>query len=490
MTKLTSLTISAALAGLKTKQFSASELTEAHIAQMQATKNLNAFITETPDLARAAAKEADARYASGTALPLDGIPVAVKDLFSTSGTRTTAGSKMLANYVPVFDSTVSARFAGAGTIMLGKTNMDEFAMGSANITSHFGNVINPWKATTNPRDLVPGGSSGGSAASVAAFSAMAALGSDTGGSIRQPAAFCGLVGIKPSYGRCSRYGMVAFASSLDQAGIFTRSVADAALTLQTIMGHDPRDATCSTLAVPDLQPALTQPIKGMRIGIPKEYQHPSLDPEIQQYCQQAAKWLAEQGAEIVEVSLPNTEHALAVYYILAPAEASSNLARYDGVRFGHRAENPTSLDDLYSRTRSEGFGTEVKRRIMIGAYVLSSGFYDAYYRKAQAVRTLICQDFAEVFTKVDALLTPVTPTPAFGFGERMDNPVEMYLNDLFTIPASIAGLPAASIPVGLNKDGLPLGVHIITNQFAELTLLKVAQALENAAGFNIAQHRG
>jgi aspartyl-tRNA(Asn)/glutamyl-tRNA(Gln) amidotransferase subunit A len=485
MTILTNLTIAEALLGLKKKEFSSVELTEAHLKQMAATKPLNAYITETPEHARTLAAAADARYQRGEALPLDGIPVGVKDLFSTVGVKTTAGACMLENYTPIFESTVSAKFAAAGTVMLGKTNMDEFAMGSSNITSHFGSVINPWKANGDTRDLVPGGSSGGSAAAVAAGSAMATLGSDTGGSVRQPAVFCGIVGIKPTYGRCSRYGMVAFASSLDQAGLFTRTVADSALTLQSIMGHDPKDSTCANQPVPDLTAMLTKGVKGMRIGIPKEYRHSSTDPEIIALWEKAAKWLSEQGAEIVDVSLPHTDYALATYYIIAPAEASSNLARYDGVRFGHRApDEGVSLDEFYSITRAEGFGKEVKRRIMIGTYVLSSGYYDAYYRKAQCVRTLICNDFHQAFERVDALLTPATPSAAFALGEKMDDPVQMYLNDLFTIPASIAGLPAMALPLALSAKGLPIGLQLITKQYDEAGLFQVASALEIAAGFS------
>ncbi len=480
MTELTKLTIKQALDGLKKNDFTAEELTKSHIARLEETRDLNAFITETPELALRNAKEADKRIQAGTARKLDGIPVGVKDLFCTKGVLTTAASHILDGFVPPYESTVSHLLQEAGGVMLGKTNMDEFAMGSANITSFYGPVKNPWKRKDSDATLVPGGSSGGSAAAVAAGSVMGALGSDTGGSIRQPASFCGIVGIKPTYGRCSRYGMVAFASSLDQAGVFTRTVEDAALMLEPIMGHDGNDSTCAKLPIPALS-GLNGDVKGMRIGIPKEYYTEGMPEEIAKLWQDGADRLKAAGAEIVEISLPHTKYALPVYYIIAPAEASSNLARYDGVRYGLRVtgEN-SSLDAMYEATRAAGFGAEVKRRIMIGTYVLSAGYYDAYYKKAQRVRTLIARDFAESFTKVDAILTPTTPSAAFGMGEKTEDPVAMYLNDIFTIPASLAGLPAMSVPAGLSKEGLPLGLHVIGKAFDERTVLKVGKAIEAA----------
>lgn len=484
MTNLTKLTIADALDGLEKGDFSSVELTKAHIeAAESANKDLNAYVVQTPDIAMAAANDSDARRKKGEAGKLEGIPVGVKDLFCTKGVLSRACSHILDGFTPPYESTVTSKLFAAGGIMIGKTNMDEFAMGSANITSYYGTVKNPWKRTGDNTDLVPGGSSGGSAAAVTANLCMGALGSDTGGSIRQPAAFCGNVGIKPTYGRCSRWGMIAFASSLDQAGVFTRTVKDAALMLQAICGHDKKDSTSANVNTPEFAKAITGNIKGLKVGIPKEYRQDGMQPEIEALWQQGAKWLEENGAEIIDVSLPHTKYALPTYYIIAPAEASANLARYDGVRYGLRvAPKGGSLDEMYEATRSEGFGDEVKRRIMIGTYVLSSGYYDAYYKKAQKVRTLVANDFKEAFKKVDVLLTPTTPSAAFGVGEKLD-PITMYLNDVFTVPASLAGLPGMSVPAGFSKDGLPLGLQLLGKAFDEETLFRVAGVLENAAGF-------
>ena len=484
MSKLTDLTIAGARAGLDAGAFSARELAEAHIEAMARHKTLNAFITETPELALAAADEADARRAKGeSAGPMDGVPIAMKDLFCTEGVRSTAGSHILEPFVPPYESTVSAKLKAGGAVMLGKANLDEFAMGSANITSYFGSVTNPWVAGGGDnRQRVPGGSSGGSAAAVAARIAIAATGTDTGGSIRQPASFCGIVGMKPTYGRCSRWGIVAFASSLDQAGPMTRTVEDAATMLQVMAGHDPKDSTSAPYDLPNFGGKLRAGVKGMRIGVPKEYRVDGMPGEIDRIWSQGAAWLKEQGAEIVDISLPHTKYALPTYYIIAPAEASSNLARYDGVRYGLRVEG-RDLKEMYENTRAEGFGAEVKRRIMIGTYVLSAGYYDAYYLKAQKVRSLILRDFTQAFEQVDAILTPTAPSAAFVLGEKQDDPVAMYLNDVFTVPASMAGLPAISVPGGLSDEGLPLGLHLIAKPFDEVTLVQVAQALEDAAGF-------
>ncbi|MET4699499.1 aspartyl-tRNA(Asn)/glutamyl-tRNA(Gln) amidotransferase subunit A [Constrictibacter sp. MBR-5] len=482
MAKLTDLTVAGAVEGLAAKDFTARELTEAHLAAIEAARPLNAFITETPDLALKQADEADARRAKGEALPLDGVPVAVKDLFCTEGVLTTAASHILDGFKPPYESTVTANLRAAGAVMVGKTNLDEFAMGSANVTSYHGNVVNPWKATGDDRDRVPGGSSGGSAAAVAARCALAATGTDTGGSIRQPAAFCGLVGLKPTYGRCSRWGIVAFASSLDQAGPMTRTVRDAAIMLQHMAGHDPKDSTSSPRALPDFAAALTGDVKGLRIGVPKEYRADGMSPELETLWQQGIDWLKDAGAEVREVSLPHTKYALPTYYIIAPAEASSNLARYDGVRYGLRVPG-NSIQEMYENTRAEGFGAEVQRRILIGTYVLSAGYYDAYYLKAQRVRALIARDFEQAFADVDAILTPTAPTPAFPIGERMDDPIAMYLNDIFTVPVNLAGLPGISVPAGLSTDGLPLGLQVIGRPFDEETVLRTAGVIEDAARF-------
>ncbi len=485
MTKLTDLTITEALAGLDAKKFSAVELTEAHIVATEKARPLNVFITETPEIARQQAKASDVRRVSGKAGAMDGIPIAMKDLYCTKGTRTTAASGILYNFIPTYESTVSQKLFDAGCVMLGKANMDDAAMGSANITSHFGPVISPWSgadpANAN-RKLVPGGSSGGSSAAVAGRFAMAATGTDTGGSIRQPASFTGIVGMKPTYGRCSRFGIIAFASSLDQAGPMTRNVADAALMLRTMSGFDAKDSTSVDMAVPDYTAALGQSIKGMKIGIPKEYRLDGLAPEIDALWQKGADMLRDAGAEVVEITLPHTKYSLPVYYIIAPAEASSNLARYDGVRFGLRVPGE-NLISMYENTRSKGFGKEVQRRILMGTYVLSAGYYDAYYLKAQKVRRCIRNDFDEAFKKCDVILTPTAPSTAFAIGEKQDDPLQMYLNDVFTVPLNLAGLPGISVPVGSGADGLPLGLQLIGRAFDEMTVFKTAAALEKSANY-------
>lgn len=483
MTHLTDLTITEALAGLDKKEFSAVELTQSHIDAMAAQKSLNAYITETPEIALEQAKASDERRAQGKAGELDGIPLGIKDLFCTNGVQTTAASHILEGFVPQYESTVTQKLLDEGAVFLGKTNLDEFAMGSSNTTSHFGNVISPWKRQGDKTDLVPGGSSGGSAAAVAARICMGATGTDTGGSIRQPASFCGISGIKPTYGRCSRWGTVAFASSLDQAGTFARSVEDNARLLKVISGHDPKDSTSANKEVPDFAKMLNADIAGKTIGIPKEYNIDGMPSEISELWEKGIEWIKAAGAKTVEVSLPHTHHALATYYIIAPAEASSNLARYDGVRYGQRAQSD-DLTDMYELSRANGFGDEVKRRIMIGTYALSSGYYDAYYIKAQKVRRLISQDFLEAFKQCDALLTPTAPSAAFAIGENEDDPIKMYLNDVFTVPASLAGLPGMSIPAGLDKDGLPLGLQVLGRPWDEQMVLNVAKAIENAAQFN------
>ncbi|MFN7038258.1 MAG: Asp-tRNA(Asn)/Glu-tRNA(Gln) amidotransferase subunit GatA [Alphaproteobacteria bacterium] len=483
MSDLIKLTIKDAIEGLKARKFSAKELTKAHLDKMESDRDINAYVLETPDIALKQAEDSDTKIQSGNARMLEGIPMGVKDLFCTKGVRTTSCSNILHNFVPQYESTVSQKLFDAGAIMLGKTNMDDAAMGSSNLTSYFGAVKNPWGIKIG-KDLVPGGSSGGSAAAVSGYMAMGALGSDTGGSVRQPAAYCGIVGMKPTYGRCSRYGMIAFASSLDQAAIFGRNVTDTALMLEAVIGHDHRDSTSVNKPVPNLSGLLSKDIKGMKIGIPKEYYAPGLNNEISELWQKAASWLKEAGATIVDISLPHTKYALPTYYIIAPAEASSNLARYDGVRYGLRVvEDGYSLDQMYEATRAKGFGKEVKRRIMIGTYVLSSGYYDAYYKKAQQVRYLIASDFYKTFKEIDAILVPTAPTEAFASNEPQTDPVHMYLNDIFTIPASLAGLPCISVPGGLSKAGLPLGLQIIGPSFREDKVLNVALALEAAAGF-------
>ena len=483
MTHLTDLTIASAIKGLKNKEFSATELTQAHFDAMEAARHLNAYIVETPELALKQATEADKRYSQGNPFSLDGVPIGMKDLFCTENVQATAASHILEGFIPTYESTVSKKLWDAGCTMLGKLNLDEFAMGSSNTTSYFGNVISPWKDQKNPdSQLVPGGSSGGSSAAVAARLCLSATGTDTGGSIRQPAAYTGICGIKPTYGRCSRWGIIAFASSLDQAGAFARNVEDCALMLNAMCGHDPKDSTSSTRDVPDFTKALQGDLKGKKIGIPKEYRVDGMPEEIEKIWAKGIDWLKAQGAEIVDVSLPHTKYALPTYYIIAPAECSSNLARYDGIRYGLR-ETGDDLRDLYELTRAEGFGKEVQRRIMIGTYVLSAGFYDAYYIKAQKVRRLITQDFDNVFEKVDALLTPTAPSSAFAIGENEGDPIKMYLNDVFTVPTSLAGLPGMSVPAGLDSKGLPLGLQIIGKAWDEETVLKVAQNIETAANF-------
>jgi len=486
MSELINLTIAEAKNLLAKKEISVAELLGAHLKQCEEQKRLNAFTQFTSDFAHKQAEESQKKYDIGTAGVIEGIPVGVKDLFCTKGFESTSCSKILKGYKPEYESTVTANLFQNGGIMIGKTNMDEFAMGSANITSCNGNVINPWKRKSDDKDLVPGGSSGGSSAAVAAKMCMGALGSDTGGSIRQPAAFTGIVGIKPTYGRCSRYGMIAFASSLDQAGVFARTVEDSALMLEAICGYDAKDSTSSNLAVPKFASESKGSIKGMRIGIPREYRVDGTPVEIDELWQKGAEMLKAQGAELVEISLPHTKYALPTYYIIAPAEASSNLSRYDGVKYGLRV-NPEKggINDLYEHTRAEGFGAEVKRRIMIGTYVLSAGYFDAYYTKAQRVRRLIAQDFTNAFEKVDAILTPTAPSDAFAIGEKIDDPVKMYLNDVFTVPTSMAGLPGISVPTGLSNDGLPLGLQLIGRANDELTVFKAAYALEEAAGFKV-----
>ena len=476
---LHTLSVAELAAGLRQKQFSATELARHFIARSEAHNGLlNGYITLTPERALADAAAADARLASGQAGPLNGIPLAQKDIFCTDGIRTTCGSRMLKNFVSPYDATVVERLAAAGTVLLGKTNMDEFAMGSSNETSHFGLVRNPWDT-----DRVPGGSSGGSAAVVSARLAPVATGTDTGGSIRQPAALTGISGIKPTYGRVSRYGMIAFASSLDQAGIMAPSAEDCALFLEAIAGFDPRDSTSVDVPVPAYSAELGQSVKGLRIGVVREFMEGGLDPANAALIRAALQVYADQGAEIVDVSCPNMGMSVPTYYVVAPAECSSNLSRFDGVRFGHRCEDPKDLMDLYKRSRGEGFGAEVKRRIMTGAYVLSAGYYDAYYLKAQQVRQLISREFAAAFTQADVLVGPTSPTPAFKIGDKVDDPITMYLNDIYTIGANLAGLPAMSIPCGM-LDGLPLGLQLIGPHFAESRLLSAAHAYQQATDWH------
>ncbi|HYM72780.1 MAG TPA: Asp-tRNA(Asn)/Glu-tRNA(Gln) amidotransferase subunit GatA [Stellaceae bacterium] len=481
MSELTHLTLAEARDGLAAKRFSARELAAALNNAVAASKPLNAFITATPERALEMAAASDARRASGQVGSLEGIPLAIKDLFCTAGVLTTAASHILDGFVPPYESTVTAKLWAAGAVMLGKTNLDEFAMGSSNTTSYYGAVENPWRRPGDNRPLVPGGSSGGSAAAVAARAAFGATGTDTGGSIRQPASFCGIVGLKPTYGRCSRWGVIAFASSLDHPGPMTRTVRDAAIMLGAMAGHDPKDSTSAPVPVPNYEAALTGDIKGLRVGIPREYRVDGMPAEVESLWQSGIDWLRAAGAEPVEISLKMTKYALPAYYIVAPAEASSNLARYDGVRFGLRVEGD-SLDDMYEKTRAAGFGAEVRRRVLIGTYVLSAGYYDAYYLKAQKVRMLIARDFAAAFERCDCILTPTTPSAAFAIGEKSDDPVAMYLNDVFTVPADLAGLPAVSVPAGLS-EGLPLGLQIIGRAFDEETVLRVGAVLERAADF-------
>jgi aspartyl-tRNA(Asn)/glutamyl-tRNA(Gln) amidotransferase subunit A len=483
MKELTSLTLAQARDALRRREFSATELTNVCIDAIERGRALNAFVLEAPDRARAMARDADARLAKGESGPLEGLPLGVKDLFCTAGLRTTACSKILENFVPTYESTVTANLWRDGAVLLGKLNNDEFAMGSSNETSCFGAAVSPWRRRGSDQKVVPGGSSGGSAAAVSAGLCMGAPGTDTGGSIRQPAAFCGVVGIKPTYGRCSRWGIVAFASSLDQAGPFARTVRDCAILLRSMAGPDAKDTTCVDLPVPDYEKAVGASVRGMRIGIPKEYRMPGLAADIEMLWQRGAQWLRDAGAETVEISLPMTKYALPAYYVVAPAEASSNLARYDGVRYGLRVSG-NDIVDMYERTRAAGFGKEVRRRIMIGTYVLSAGYYDAYYLRAQKVRTLIKRDFEQCFSDgIDAILTPTTPSAAFAVGEKSGaDPVEMYLNDVFTVTVNMAGLPGISVPSGLDGQGLPLGLQLIGRPFEEGTLFTLAAVIEKAAG--------
>ncbi len=481
MSDLTNLTLKAALDGLKARDFSSEEITKAFVSNIDAANpSLNAYVVQTTDKALAMARASDARLGKGEGGALEGAPLGIKDLFCTDGVQTSAGSNMLRGFVPPYESTVTSNLWADGAVMLGKLNMDEFAMGSSNETSAFGPVVNPWKSTTSNADLTPGGSSGGSASAVAGDLCLAATASDTGGSIRQPAAFTGTVGLKPTYGRCSRWGIVAFASSLDQAGPITRTVRDAAIMLGAMASHDPKDTTSADLPVPDFEAVVGQGVKGLTIGIPKEYRVEGMAPEIEALWQQGIAWLKEAGAEIKEVSLPHTKYALPSYYIVAPAEASSNLARYDGVRYGLR-EKGSDVISMYENTREAGFGAEVKRRILIGTYVLSAGYYDAYYLKAQKVRTLIKRDFDQAFETVDTILTPTTPGAAFAAGEKSGDPLEMYLNDIFTVTVNMAGLPGMSVPAGLSSEGTPLGLQLIGRAFDEETLFRAGQVIEDAA---------
>jgi aspartyl-tRNA(Asn)/glutamyl-tRNA(Gln) amidotransferase subunit A len=485
MTNLTDLGVAAIRQGVVSGEFSAVEVASAFIANIAKAKALNAFIVETPDMAISAAKAVDEDRAAGkTRGKMAGVPIGMKDLFCTEGVQTTAASHILEGFVPTYESTVSANLWKAGAGMLGKLNMDQFAMGSSNETSYFGNVISPWRKGNDLAPLAPGGSSGGSSTAVAAHLCPAATGTDTGGSIRQPAAFTGITGIKPTYGRCSRWGVVAFASSLDQAGPMAHDVRDCAIMLEAMAGYDPKDATSLDMPVPEWEAALNSDMRGKRVGIPKEYRMDGTDQDILDSWDKGIAWLKDAGAEIVEISLPHTKYALPAYYIIAPAEASSNLARYDGVRYGLRdLPDGAGLQDMYSATRAAGFGPEVKRRIMIGTYVLSAGFYDAYYTQAQKVRALIARDFEQAFENCDVILAPTTPTAAFKLGENSDDPLAMYLNDVFAVPASLAGLPAMSVPAGLSRDGLPLGLQIIGNALDEQGVLNAGLAIEERAGF-------
>ncbi|MEL6647957.1 MAG: Asp-tRNA(Asn)/Glu-tRNA(Gln) amidotransferase subunit GatA [Pseudomonadota bacterium] len=487
MTDLNTLTIAEARDKLRAGEITAEELTDACLSAVEAAGALNAFVHHTPDLAREQAKAADARIKAGDAPAMCGIPLGIKDLFCTKGVPSQAASAILNGFKPEYESTVSQNLFDAGAIMLGKLNMDEFAMGSSNETSTYGNAVNPWRRGNDAAPLTPGGSSGGSASAVAADLCLAATGTDTGGSIRQPAAFTGITGIKPTYGRCSRWGIVAFASSLDQAGPMTKDVRDAAIMLEAMCSHDPKDSTSADLPVPNFEAMLTGDIKGKVIGIPKEYRMDGMPDEIEALWKKGTDMLRDAGAEIRDISLKHTKYALPAYYVIAPAEASSNLARYDGVRYGHRAQlsQGDGITEMYEKTRAEGFGAEVKRRVMIGTYVLSAGFYDAYYNRARKVRALIKKDFDDVFHDgVDAILTPATPSAAFGLGEMTDaDPVAMYLNDVFTVTVNLAGLPGIAVPAGLDAQGLPLGLQLIGRPWEEGDLLNTAYALENAAGF-------
>jgi aspartyl-tRNA(Asn)/glutamyl-tRNA(Gln) amidotransferase subunit A len=483
MTDLTTLTLAAALDGMEKKQFSSLEITNAFIDAIdKANPHLNAYVVTTPDLARARAKASDAKRAQGKAGPLEGAPLGIKDLFCTEGVRTTACSGVLGEFTPTYESTVSGNLFRDGALMLGKLNMDEFAMGSSNETSHFGSAVSPWRRGNEATKLTPGGSSGGSASAVSADLCLGATATDTGGSIRQPAAFTGTVGVKPTYGRCSRWGIVAFASSLDQAGPIAKTVEDSAMLLQSMAGHDPKDSTSLPNALPDFRAATKRSIKGMKIGVPEEYRVDGMPPEIEALWQQGIEWVKAAGATIVPISLKHTKYALPAYYIVAPAEASSNLARYDGMRYGARVAGK-DLNSTYENTRASGFGKEVQRRILIGTYVLSAGYYDAYYLRAQKVRQRIAQDFRDAFEKVDAILTPATPSAAFGLGEKSGDPVAMYLNDIFTVTANLAGLPALALPAATDANGLPLGLQVIGKALDEESVFAVSAELERAANF-------
>jgi aspartyl-tRNA(Asn)/glutamyl-tRNA(Gln) amidotransferase subunit A len=487
MTDLTKLKIAEARDALRKGEVTSAELTEACLAAIDKADALNAFVHKTPEIAREQAAQADARIKAGDAPALCGIPLGIKDLFCTKGVPSQAASRILEGFKPEYESTVTSQLFDAGAVMLGKLNMDEFAMGSSNETSVYGDAVNPWRRGNDDAKLTPGGSSGGSASAVAADLCLGATGTDTGGSIRQPAAFTGITGIKPTYGRCSRWGIVAFASSLDQAGPMTKDVRDAAIMLQAMCGHDPKDSTSADLAVPDFEAALTGDIRGKKIGIPKEYRLEGIPEEIDALWAKGREMLKDAGAEIVDISLPHAKYALPAYYVIAPAEASSNLARYDGVRYGHRAKlaHGDGITEMYEKTRAEGFGSEVQRRVMVGTYVLSAGFYDAYYNRARKVRTLIKKDFEDAFAAgIDAILTPATPSAAFGLGEMTEaDPVQMYLNDVYTVTVNLAGLPGVSVPAGLSAQGLPLGLQLIGRPWEEGDLLNTAYALENAAGF-------
>ena len=488
MSDLTGLTLKAALDGLASKSFSSEEITQAHVTAVADSRPLNAFVIETPDKALEMARASDARRAKGEAGPLDGAPLGIKDLFCTEGVESTAGSMILRGFRPAYESTVTANLWRDGAVMLGKLNMDEFAMGSSNETSAWGPAVNPWRAAGGNAQLTPGGSSGGSASAVAAQLCLGATATDTGGSIRQPAAFTGTVGIKPTYGRCSRWGIVAFASSLDQAGPMARTVEDTAILLRSMCGHDPKDSTSLPVETPDFASFCGKSVKGLRVGIPKEYRVDGMPAEIEQLWEQGIAWLKEAGCEIVEVSLPHTKYALPAYYIVAPAEASSNLARYDGMRYGLRVDG-ANLTETYEQTRAAGFGEEVKRRILIGTYVLSAGYYDAYYLKAQKVRRRISDDFDQAFERVDALLTPTAPSAAFPLGENADDPVAMYLNDIFTVTVNLAGLPGMSVPAGVDSKGLPLGLQLIGRALDEGSLFSLGGVIEQAAGFTARPNR-
>ena len=497
MTDATRLTLADAREALRARKISAVELTGAHLAAIEKARALNAFIVETPEKAMAMAKASDERLARGEGGPLEGLPIGVKDLYATEGVHTQACSHILDRFKPNYESTVTSHLWRDGAVMLGKLNMDEFAMGSANETSYYGPVASPWAPPNRSPEflraalatkektglLTPGGSSGGSASAVAAGLCLAATASDTGGSIRQPAAFTGTVGVKPTYGRCSRWGMVAFASSLDQAGPIARTTRDCAIMLRSMAGHDAKDATSVDAPVPDYEAAVGRSVKGLKLGIPKEYRLDGMPPEIDELWSKGVEWLRAAGAVIVDISLPHTKYALPAYYIVAPAEASSNLARYDGVRYGLRARGK-DITDMYEQTRRAGFGAEVRRRVMIGTYVLSAGYYDAYYVRAQKIRTLIKRDFEDAYAAgVDAILTPATPSPAFGIGEKGSaDPVEMYLNDVFTVTVNMAGLPGMAVPAGLSREGLPLGLQLIGRPFGEEALFSLAEVIEQAAG--------